>query len=336
MRVALIGDFKGQNDEGMRHISHTIARRVGAIHTTLEIHTRFAFSSKTLRQLAQFKPDIIHYLTGPTVRSWLILFLYKNFLRGSFTISSAVRPFFKPSQYWLLRFLKPDLVLTQDARWEQVFIRQGAKVIFLPNGVELERFKPLDAARVKIIRAEYKIREDARIVLHVGHIRMNRNLELLTALHGKGNIEVVVVGSTAFPPDPAIRQLLHERGIRILEGYIPKIEEVYACAELYVFPVQIPGELPQHYDQVGVIDMPLSVLEAMACNVPVVTTASPALQRVFTADEGLRWFDGTAEDCLAQMQNINFMRVNNRAKVEPLDWSQVIAQLDQIYKDCVA
>jgi glycosyltransferase involved in cell wall biosynthesis len=45
----------------------------------------------------------------------------------------------------------------------------------------------------------------------------------------------------------------------------------YQIADYFVFPVEKyeDGIYPKKYNQVGVIDMPLTVLEAMSCNLPV-------------------------------------------------------------------
>lgn len=49
----------------------------------------------------------------------------------------------------------------------------------------------------------------------------------------------------------------------IIDGFIERIEEIYHLSDLYIFPVVKKNSS---------IGLPLSILEARACGVPVVTT----------------------------------------------------------------
>ena len=54
-----------------------------------------------------------------------------------------------------------------------------------------------------------------------------------------------------------------DSGIVIIDRYIEHIEEIYQLSDLYIFPVEFKG---------GSIGLPLSLLEARACGIPVLTT----------------------------------------------------------------
>jgi dTMP kinase len=60
--------------------------------------------------------------------------------------------------------------------------------------------------------------------------------------------------------------------VHVIRRYLPDIERAYAEADVYVFPVT---------DQLGSIEVPLSVLEARASGVPVVCTRFGALPELF-------------------------------------------------------
>jgi len=57
-----------------------------------------------------------------------------------------------------------------------------------------------------------------------------------------------------------------------MDRYIKKIEEIYQLSDCYIFPITFEG---------GGISILLSVLEAMACNLPVVTTKFGGLPAIF-------------------------------------------------------
>ena len=62
------------------------------------------------------------------------------------------------------------------------------------------------------------------------------------------------------------------------------IEEVYALSDCYVFPTP-------PMNKINSIEIPLSVLEAMACNLSVITTKFGALPKVFEEGDGLIFVD---------------------------------------------
>jgi glycosyltransferase involved in cell wall biosynthesis len=170
----------------------------------------------------------------------------------------------------------------------------------------------------------------------VGHIKKNRNIEVLGAVQESGQAQTVLVGSTAFEASKQIYRKLWKAGCIFIDGFIQNIEELYACVDVYIFPVKFTAALPTRYDEIGVIDMPLSVLEAMAANIPVITTAIPALTRVCGPGNGLAWFDGSAEDALHQLSIVQDGMSGTRSKVKELAWPKIMERLDSIYAEVIS
>ncbi len=109
------------------------------------------------------------------------------------------------------------------------------------------------------------------VVLHVGHLRPNRGLEVLARAKRElsDRIEVVVQSSPTFDPDAEVVDDLVSSGVVVRRGYQPDLGSLYRSADLYAFPTQ-PGSG-------GAIDLPLGVLEALASGTPVLTTPFGAL-----------------------------------------------------------
>jgi glycosyltransferase involved in cell wall biosynthesis len=91
-----------------------------------------------------------------------------------------------------------------------------------------------------------------------------------------------MVASTSTPADPEIEASLRAAGVNIVRRYLPDIERYYQAADVYLFPVE-----QEH----GSVEIPLSVLEAMACDTPVVSTRFGGLPELFDDGPGLSYAD---------------------------------------------
>ena len=75
----------------------------------------------------------------------------------------------------------------------------------------------------------------------------------------------MVVASGMFEDENVIR-ILNEARVKIHKGYLENVEEVYQMADAYLFPTR-SAEF--------VISIPLSVMEALSCGVPVGIECEP-------------------------------------------------------------
>lgn len=334
MRICLLGDFTGKSDEGMKNISKTVKIKLSSRQEVLALNSRDALKKTFLDTIRSFRPEVIHYLHGPTIRSLIILKLAK-ILSGNKpkTIVSATRPYFSKYSSWAIPLLKPDLVLTQSRQFESFFKKKGCRVEFLPNGVDCKKFAPVSEAEKFHIRNEFGLPEDKKIILHVGHIKANRKLEVFKEIQEIDNVQVVIVGGTTQKSDDALKRDLQGAGIKICHEYYEDISKIYKMADLYVFPIQdTSSELPDTYNQVGAIDLPLSVLEAMACNLPVITTRFGAFQRLFQPGDGLQYAENE-DDIIVKVKKFSFKNVcETRQKVLPYDWDRILARIEMEYQ----
>jgi len=323
MRICIVGHYSGRMDNrgdlGVKQVGLEIATRLGERHETLEVDIRKPLSWKPVRA---FQPQIIHFVLGPSMFGLLVARVLTLFCGSAKSVVSAPNP--SLSLRRMGAFIRPDLVLIQSHQSETVFRSMGCATVFLPNGVDVRRFLPAPTWRKMELKAKYGISGDRFVVLHVGPVIRQRNVQLLAQLEQEGQ-QTVLVGRTA-PLDRDLCRLLRDEGCIVLTERLEHIEELYALSDCYVFPTP-PA------NRGASVEMPLSVMEAMSCNLPVVTTRFGALPRGFDGGNGLFFADGDRDLARAVHKAERRRLTGTRAKVLPYAWDRVVARIEEIYEE---
>jgi glycosyltransferase involved in cell wall biosynthesis len=334
MKICLLGEYEGSLDEGMRKVSFILLEQLSKHHKVLPLDLRNVFSKTFWKDLRRFNPQVVHYLFGPTFRSFVLLKGISSYCHNVKTVMSSMRPYFSSFSKYLIPPFKPNLVLVQSYETEKVFKKLGCKTEFLPCGVDTTRFTPYTMEAKNEFKEKYGINKEKFIILHIGSIKKGRNIQLFEKLQ-KENNQVVIVGSTSTGINQKTYQQLMRKGCLIWINYFERIEEIYALSDCYVFPV-VPKKDIMGRHIADSIEMPLSVLEAMSCNLPVITTKFGALFRVFNNGEGLFFVDGENGfvDAIERIKKKD-IDVKTREKVLPYTWKNVVERLEKIYEELV-
>lgn len=330
MNICLVGDFSHNLDEGFKNTSHYLAQELAQNHTLLRLNVKKLDLIDAVNRVRQIKPHIIHTIAQPTHQSFVFTYLLNRFWPLARTAISMLRPdkYFERgqttlSQRKLIQLMKPDLVLTQTQQSTDLFRSLRCSVAKLPNGVDLSRFVPATPALKRQLRQKYKLDPDQPVALHVGHLEPARNLMALEKLPS-ASIQVVIAGSLYMGTHRSLIDDLKNADFHVLEGYQPKVEELYQLADCYVFPVK-PGNS---------LAMPLSVLEAMACNLPVITTRFSGLVDAFHDGAGLRFIETEEAVLPAVQESLNQPEVpRTRQMVDKFSWQSVSNQLESYYEE---
>lgn len=219
----------------------------------------------------------------------------------------------------LLKASRAKFVTLSRASWQYYHDSLGSQVEYLKTGVDTEKFRPVSKDRKRELRRKYGFSEDATIVLHIGHMQPGRNVSQLLSL--ETDLQGVLVTSTyaAGAQNQELRQsMLGKENLTILDSYIPDIQEICQLADVYLFPV-----VKAH----NCIDVPLSVLEAAACDLPVVATPYGELQELLGKDGFYELTSFEPEMLNAQLRKACAEQKKPRQHVLEYDWNLAIEKI---------
>lgn len=243
------------------------------------------FLSKSIKKtIRNFKAETLIYFpfASATFAGYLRLKNLTYFAKGARSIFIALQAKkLKKWQKFIVRIIRPKYALTPSPELKSFWDKINVKCELLPLLTNLNIFKPLHKNKSKKnLRRKYNLPVDAFIISHMGHLNEGRNLQALIPLQ-KAGYQVVVVGSSSTPKDSigptSLKEELLNEGIIILDEYIEHIEEIYQLSDIYIFPV---------IAKTGSIGMPLSIMEARACGIPVLTTDFGSLKTFLDSDSG--------------------------------------------------
>ena len=288
---------------------------------------RLLLSYRLRKRVKNFNPEVILYIPSAsmTFYSFLRLKFLKYYAPNTKSLMLALQPkiLSRLQKKIIQTFLHPDLILASSNKICDYVSGFGCKARFVPLGVNTQKFVPVTEQRKGELRKKYGIPHDKFIIVHIGHINYGRNLRALKSLQGDDN-QILIVSSTSTPEDcpkdVSLQRELEAKGIMVIDTYIECIEEIYQLSDCYVFPVTL---------EQGCISIPLSVLEAMACNLPVVTTKFGGLSSLFTERDGFMYATNEEEFVLKINITKNMHNVETTEMVKQYSWNELLEKLEE-------
>jgi len=307
VRIAVFSErLRAPYDEGIKNVATHLMEALAAEHEVLALTSqgvddarlglrnvdcnRLLLSGRLGGLIRRFQPQAIVYV--PTACATPFALARARVLRryggGARTalLTLQRRRYTAWGRAWMRR-LTPDLVLAHSRRTAGALAALGCHTALLPPAVDTQRFRPAATSEQKAsLRARYGIPGAAQVVTHVGHLKGKRNLAQLLELQAQPGYHVVVVGSSSTEQDTALKEALRGAGVTLIDTYVERIEDIYHLSDVYLFLAE---------DETAAIEVPLSVLEALACNLPVVSTPFGGLPDFFAEGSGLYYWHAQTE-----------------------------------------
>ena len=229
------------------------------------------------------KPDIVHIITPipsslvsrlSALRQLGCKLVYSYTIVDDFPDNFFLRFLYKIK---LLRSLKRyDVIIVPSAAVREVVleINADATVKVIPNGVDSEKYHPVDKAGQLVVRDELKLPATATLLISVGAIHPRKGTHLLVAAWSKlvreyADLHVLLIGPridqakselTSFSDslEQAVDDSCMTENVHFL-GQADNVEKYLQASDIFVFPSKREG-------------MPNAVLEAMSSGLPVLLT----------------------------------------------------------------
>lgn len=333
--IVLTNCLAEKTDEGCLKVANSLIKRIKEVHpeTTIisydnrseqsDCHLRLnkLFLNRRLFGTLNSKRDKVLYIpfSSNTKASVVRTCILAAFCRSRIDVLFVLQ---HPMSGVLKKLLKLSgvrvITISQSAC---TFFRNeiGCETMYLKTGVDTQKFRPVNQEEKTAIRKKYSIGESEKVVLHVGHLKEGRNIGQLLKIGEEYRVILVASTLTKHEQDDRLRAALEERhNIRIIDTYVERIQELYQLADVYFFPVQ---------EQENCIDAPLSVLEAAACNLPVVVTPYGELKELLGKDgfNEITSFEQKALNGL--LQRACEEKSETRNHVLEYDWSYAVRAL---------
>lgn len=248
------------------------------------------------------------------LRTFILSLFAKNKLKVMYVLRHEMNWFFT----FLLKKSRAEVITFSKESYN--FFKNEVKVDteYLKTGVDTNKFIPVSDDRKRELREKYNLPTDKKILLHVGHLNKKRNVDKLYSINEDIHV-VLVVSHTQDNQETEELQnyILSRPNTTLIDEYIENIEEIYQLADIYFFPT-ISSE--------GCIDVPLSVMEAASCNLPVVTTFYGELKELYGKE--CIYFINSFEEVYLNDKIYSALEneeCNSREAVLPYDWDNAVS-----------
>ncbi len=268
MIIHVIGTVNGEVNEGMRNIATHISRAFEKEHTVIYSGLRqlpkIVFDSK--------KADVTF------IFAWADKRIY-DLVKAVSVICPAVWVVLvqKPSYEFLALAAENPLqcgyLYMFDEDVKGLTVAEGRAVRRFSVGINAEKFTPPAQADTRALKEKYGFDPDRPLVMHVGHCSGGRGLEDFLKIRGAQRL---IIASGMFE-DEGLVKALEDDGVTIMSGYLENVEEIFQMSDAYLFPTR---------SSANVISIPLSVMEALACGVPVIGYRSFGNLNAIGCEEG--------------------------------------------------
>ena len=196
------------------------------------------------------------------------------------------------------------------------------KIEYLTNGVDTNLFEPVTQQQKISLRKKYNLPLDKKIVLFVGRFVEKKGIDLLIKAKTP-DFDIVLVGEGKLP-----KETYSANGVFIFD-FLPqnKLKEIYQMCDVFVLPSTGEG-------------FPLSLQEAMASGLPIITTKDDHNKELFNSnfvkliDQDINQIKITVKNIISDIKVMKSMGDYSRNLViKEFSWETHVNNLLKIYKE---
>ncbi|MFA5188207.1 MAG: glycosyltransferase family 4 protein [Patescibacteria group bacterium] len=253
-----------------------------------EYHVSLPFTRHLLRDFWEKELDIVHAHTPFSLG--LLGYYYSYIKKVPFVYTyHTLYPEYVKSYVWNGRLITPkmvakitamfsnrcDLNIAPSGKIKKLLKSYGVKkpITVLPTGIKVEKFSK--RARPNNFRSKYKIKPEEKVLLYVGRLGQEKNIEFLLKAffvlkQSQQKIKLILVGDG--PAKKNLQKLVKDHGLGkdvIFTSYLSQTEVIRAnqSADLFIFASKT--------DTQGLV-----LLEAAASGLPIVAVKDDAFVKI--------------------------------------------------------
>ena len=180
------------------------------------------------------------------------------------------------------------LICYSDYTAARLNLTQKEKIAIIPPFINFKHFSPITKSERIAMRKKWAINDNDKIILYPGeYFRLNA---LDTLWQGFLKIKSEMPGAKLYlacriknledqKEEKRLKKLVSSRHLSSAVNFLRKVDDIrqlYVMADLIVFPVK---------SMEGKFDFPFVLLEAISCNIPIITSNAAAFPEIWGKDK---------------------------------------------------
>ncbi len=304
----------------------------------------------TLRKLKKFAPDVIHTHT-PFAMGWESVIgakilrvplvgshhtFFDHYLKHVKLDFSYAK---KLSWKYVIKFYEEcDLLLTPSESLKKAFVQNGfkKKIVALPNPINTDLFRPVSSGSKKLKLKMEELGNEGQTLVHMGRISYEKNVAILISVFAElkkknKNLNFVIVGSG--PEIPNLKKLCAKKKLENSVFFLGIKKGKQLVESLQIGDVFVTASKSETFC--------LSVLEAMACGLPVVAVGKKGVKELVR--DGENGFLSFSDDSKVLTERINEIlhnktlskkfALNSRKIALKYSRKKIVTRLKKIYEE---